>query len=62
MLLNNYMDCVFKAGEIEKGRALFEEIKAQGLIPDVRSYSILVHGLGKAGFSKETYKLFYEMK
>jgi len=56
------MDCLFKAGEIEKGRALFQEIKPQGLTPDVKSYSILIHGPAKGGFSKETYKLFYEMK
>lgn len=40
----------FKAGEIEKERALFEEIKARGLTPDVRSYSILIQ---KQDFQKK---------
>jgi len=35
MILNNYMDCLFKAGEIEKGKALFEKVKAHGLSLDV---------------------------
>ncbi|GER52188.1 pentatricopeptide repeat-containing protein [Striga asiatica] len=60
-LLNTYMDCVFKSGEIEKGRALFDEIKSR-FRPDARSYSILIHGLIKAGLARETYELFYAMK
>ncbi|KAF8387914.1 hypothetical protein HHK36_026576 [Tetracentron sinense] len=35
----------------KKGRALFEEIKARGFVPDVPSYSILIHGLVKAGLA-----------
>ncbi|KAL4025515.1 hypothetical protein IC575_013916 [Cucumis melo] len=45
-------------GREEEAKGLFEEMKAQGMIPNVISYSSLIHGFCWAGKWEESKRLF----
>jgi len=40
---NSYLECLFHFGETDKPMALFEEIRGQILVPEVRTYHFLIY-------------------